>query len=115
VEAIADTVVARWFTPRFPDAARYREMLAATPAEGYARCCEVIRDADLRGELDRIRAPTLVVAGRHDPAVSEEDTRLLTRIRHARLVELDAAHLANLERPEEFNEALLDHLAGVPA
>jgi 3-oxoadipate enol-lactonase len=112
VGAIADAVVARWFTPPFaadqPETVeRYRGMLASTPAEGYARCCEAIRDMDLRPELARIAAPTTVVLGSHDPVVTPEGRRDLEALRGARVVELDAAHLANVERPEEFAAAVL--------
>jgi 3-oxoadipate enol-lactonase len=42
VDAVADEVLDRWFTPGFPDVRRYRDMLVSTPAEGYARCCEAV-------------------------------------------------------------------------
>jgi 3-oxoadipate enol-lactonase len=112
VGAIADAVVARWFTPAWAEARpdvvrRYRELLASTPADGYARCCEAIRDMDLRPALARIQAPTTVVLGRHDPVVTDEARRDLAAIRGARVVELDAAHLASVERPDEFASAVL--------
>jgi 3-oxoadipate enol-lactonase len=112
VEAIADAVVDRWFTPRFRDeypetVRRYRRMLAETPAEGYARCCEAIRDMDLRPDLARIEAPTTVVFGAHDPVVPDEGRRALAEIRCARVVELEAAHLANVEQPDAFTAAIL--------
>jgi 3-oxoadipate enol-lactonase len=112
VEAIADVVVGRWFTPRFRDAQpdtvrRYRRMFAETPAEGYARCCEAIRDLDLRPELARIQAPTTVILGAHDPVISDDNRRALRQIAGARLVDLDAAHLASVEQPDAFTEALL--------
>ena len=112
VEAIADVVVGRWFTTRFRDeqpdtVRRYRRMLAETPAEGYARCCEAIRDLDLRSDLARIQAPTTVILGAHDPVISENNRRALAQIRGARVVELDAAHLASVEQPDAFSEALV--------
>lgn len=106
VEAIADVVLGRWFTPRFAgDRSVWRAMLVSTPAEGYARCCEAIAAMDLRAELDEIKVPTTVVLGRHDPVVDEESRRLLARA--GDVVELDAAHLANVEQPEAFDEVLL--------
>ena len=36
--------------------------------EGYAGCCEAIAAMDLRPALPAITAPTLVIAGREDPA-----------------------------------------------
>jgi 3-oxoadipate enol-lactonase len=105
VDFIADSVVERWFTPGFPDRARYRELLAATPAEGYARCCEAIAPMDLRDELARVKVPTTVIFGRHDPVTGDEPRRLLAEL--GDVVELDAAHLASVEAAGEFNEVLL--------
>jgi 3-oxoadipate enol-lactonase len=108
VEAIADAVVERWFTPDFADVRRYRDMLVATPAETYARCCEALRDWDARGTLGEIRAATLVVAGAEDPATPVADLQAIAdEIPGAELVILDRArHLANVERAEEFNEVV---------
>jgi 3-oxoadipate enol-lactonase len=105
VEFIADSVVGRWFTPRFPDVTPWREMLASTPAEGYARCCEAIAAMDLRDDLRRIKVPTTVIFGRHDPVTGDEPKRLLAEV--GDVVELDAAHLANVEAAEAFNQAVL--------
>jgi 3-oxoadipate enol-lactonase len=112
VGALAETVVARWFTPGYaaghPDVVRgFVAMLAETPPEGYARACEAIRDMDLRPELARIEVPSTLILGAHDPVVTAEARRDLETIREIRVVELDAAHLANVERPDEFSEAVL--------
>jgi 3-oxoadipate enol-lactonase len=114
VEAVANAVIERWFTPEFPDVRRYRRMLVSTPPEAYARCCEALRDWDVRGLLSPIRTPTLVVAGADDPATPLEELQAVAdEIPAAKLVVLDRArHLANVERAEEFNDALLAHLAG---
>jgi 3-oxoadipate enol-lactonase len=61
VEALAAAVLERWFTPGFDDVRRYRQMLVSTPAEGYARCCEALRDWDVRDALAAIRTPTSAV------------------------------------------------------
>ena len=105
VEAIADAVVGRWFTARFNgEVASWRAMLVATPPEGYARACEAIADMDLRDELGRIRVPTTVILGRHDPVIGEEQKRQLAEA--GEVVELDAAHLANVEQQAAFNEVV---------
>lgn len=113
VEAVADTVLERWFTPEFPDVRRYREMLVSTPAEGYTRSCEALRDWDARGRLGPIRAQTLVVAGSDDPSTPPAALEAIAaEIEGARFVVLDRArHLANVERAAEFNDALVAHLA----
>jgi 3-oxoadipate enol-lactonase/4-carboxymuconolactone decarboxylase len=121
VDAIVDAVLERWFTPPFrasrPEILEWGAgMLRGTPAEGYAGCCEAIRDMDLTGRLGNIRAPTLVIAGADDPATPPADHAEPIRdaIPDARLVVVPrAAHLGNVEQPEAFTRAILDHLAPV--
>jgi 3-oxoadipate enol-lactonase len=117
MEAIADAVVARWFTSelaeRDPETiARFRAMLTASPPEGYARCCEALAAWDARQRIAEIAAPTLVVAGADDRAVPLERAELVaSRIPGARLRVLEqAAHLPNVEQAEAFTGALLEHL-----
>jgi 3-oxoadipate enol-lactonase len=92
---------------------RFRTMLVATPPEIYIRYCDVLRDFDLRRALGTIEAPTLVIAGAEDPTSPPAQVEsLAAEIPDARVVvNSRAAHLANVERPDEFNHALLDHLA----
>jgi len=113
METIADAVLPRWFTPAFADVQRFRAMLAALPPETYVRYCEILREFDLRGALGAIGSPTLAIAGADDPTSRPEQVESLAReIRNARVVVIPrAAHLANVERPDEFNHALLEHLA----
>ncbi|ANW65029.1 3-oxoadipate enol-lactonase [Mycobacterium sp. djl-10] len=115
--AVADAVVQRWFTPGFLDAHpeqrdTYRQMVAATPDEGYAACCEAIADMDLRDELHRVTAPTLAIAGADDPATPPATLEAVTaRIPGAQLLTVDdAAHLANAEQPDIITPALITHL-----
>jgi 3-oxoadipate enol-lactonase len=121
LDAIADSVLRRWFTDGFranrPHAtARFRAMLTATSPDGYAACCEAIAGWDARHDVHAIASPTLVLAGAEDPATTSEHAQLLAReIRGARLVTLQgAAHLANVEQPDAFTEALLAHLVAAP-
>ena len=120
VGALADAVLERWFTPPFreghPEVLEWAEgMLRNTPAEGYAGCCEALRDADLRSRLGAIRAPTLVLAGADDPAAPVEEAELIRdSIPDARLVIVEqASHLANVEQPEAITHAVLEHLEPV--
>jgi 3-oxoadipate enol-lactonase len=116
-EAIAGAVVGRWFTPALareePETvARFRAMLAATPPEGYARCCEALGAWDARERISAIGVPALVLAGADDPATPVAHAELIaSRIPGARLQVLErAAHLANVERAEAFTSAVLEHL-----
>jgi 3-oxoadipate enol-lactonase len=111
LEAIVDAVLGRWFTPSFADVEPYRRMILSIDREGYARCCEALGLWTGEG-LERIEAPTLVVAGEHDPTVPPPvAAELAERISGARLaVVAGAAHLANLERADDFNRLLEEHL-----
>ncbi len=117
VRAIADAVVARWFTPAFAEAhpdvvERMRAELIATPREGYAGCCEALAAMDLRAALPSIRTPTLVIAGREDPALPPRHSeRIVEAIPGAHLdVVPEAAHLANIEQPSLVGELVAGHL-----
>jgi 3-oxoadipate enol-lactonase len=118
-EAIADVVVDRWLTADYrrerPDqTARWREMLVGIDREGYAGCCEAIAGMDLRRDLSRIQAPTLVLAGAQDPAVPPEQMReLAAAISGSEFVIIPGAHLPPLEHPDTVTALLLGHLGAV--
>jgi 3-oxoadipate enol-lactonase len=115
--AVAAAVVERWFTPEHLAAhpevrARHEAMVAATPAEGYAGCCEAIAALDLRDDLTSIVAPTLAVAGADDPATPPARlAEIAAGVKDGRvLVVPRAAHLANAERPGIITPALIEHM-----
>jgi 3-oxoadipate enol-lactonase len=114
--AIVDGVMQRWFTPEFRErqperVAQFAAMVTGTPDDGYAGCAAAIRDMDLRPDLAKVTAPTLVLVGADDPATPPAAARdIADRIAGARLeVVAGAAHIANVERPDEVNRLLLDH------
>jgi 3-oxoadipate enol-lactonase len=76
----------------------------------FRAASETIVSFDARALLERIEAPTLVMAGSSDtnaPAATME--RMAGKIPGARFVTIEGAgHLANLERPAAFN-AILSH------
>lgn len=118
-ESIADAVVARWFTPEWaqahPDEVDWaRAMVAGTPDEGYAGCCEAIADWDGRDLLGRITRPTVVIAGADDPATPAVPygEQIASGIPGARLEVLDdAAHLATYQQAERASAVIAEHVA----
>jgi 3-oxoadipate enol-lactonase len=117
--SIADAGVGRWLTEDFaaanPDVAdRLRAMIVGTDDDGYIGCSAAVEHMDLRGVLGRIRAPTLVIAGADDPATPPEHGEVIVAgIPDARLeVVDDAAHLANVQRPDAVTRLIVEHLAG---
>ena len=115
--AIATTVVLRWFSENFvkksPEVVEaMRQMLLQAPPEGYAGCCAAIRDTDQRGDLARVKARTLVIAGALDPVIPLADTKFVAAgISGASYIELQAAHLSNIEAAPQFTEALVKFLS----
>lgn len=116
MESVVEVVLARWLTPAFREraaaqVAAVRAMLLATPPVGYAGCCAALRDIDLRGSACRIAVPTLLVSGAVDPATPPERmSELAAAISGSKLVQLDSAHLSNIEQPQAFNRAVLEFL-----
>jgi 3-oxoadipate enol-lactonase len=106
----------RWFTKPFRERepaiiAKMTATLAATSPDGYVACCEAVRDMDHRELLHTIKAPTLLIAGRHDPATTVENAEFIRdRVSGAKLVVLDAAHISNVEQAEKYTAAVLDFL-----
>jgi pimeloyl-ACP methyl ester carboxylesterase len=68
------------------------DMFLATNIDGYVGCGEAIRDMDHRPLLAKINAPTLVIAGRHDPATTLEAGEFIAQ-------HMPNARLAVLEPP----------------
>jgi 3-oxoadipate enol-lactonase len=116
---LAPAIAGRWLTPEYaaehPDlVARLEAMIAGCDDEGYAACAEVVARIDLREDLARISAPTLVISGADDLALPPEHQKAIADgIPGAELLSVSpGAHLANLERTSEITDALLGHFEG---
>jgi len=116
--AIRDTVLAGFFSEGFrlrhPDVVRQMgEVLEATNPIGYIGACTLLRDTDLREILAAIHIPSLIIAGTLDERTPPSQARELhAAIAGSELVVLsEAAHLSNMEQPEEFSKAVLAFLA----
>ncbi|HEU0317194.1 MAG TPA: 3-oxoadipate enol-lactonase [Solirubrobacteraceae bacterium] len=114
---IADAVVGRWLTPGFaarrPDVAdRLRAMVLASPPAGYAGCCGALERLDLRAELARITAPTLVIAGAQDTSIPPDHGRAIAAAVPGARFELlsPAAHIPMAECPGTVAALILRHL-----
>ena len=88
-----------------------QKMFAATALDGYLGCGAAVRDMDHRALLPKIAAPTLVIAGKHDPATPLEGNEYIQKnIPGAKLAVLEAAHLANVEQPQAYADTVLGFL-----
>jgi 3-oxoadipate enol-lactonase len=114
--AVGKLTPARWFTSSFQSnhpervAASLRVLEALSP-EGYVGGCCAVRDFDMRTDVSRIKVPTLVVSGTHDPAATPSDGHYLAeQIPGARYVELKTSHISSIEDPTGLNAAVLSFL-----
>lgn len=117
MKAISAAVIERWFTASFrakdPAAVgKIQQALEGHNPEGYAGCCAAVRDFDCREKLDAIQTPTLVISGAHDAATPPADGRFVAeKIPGARYLELEAAHLSNIEDRDRFTAEVGTFLA----
>lgn len=119
-EGLLAGTIQRWFTPGFlarsPAAVGFVEgMIRDTDGPGYIGCASAVRDMSQRDILKNITQPTLVLVGADDPACTVAQAMVLhEHIAGSQYVVLeDAAHLANIEKPVEFNAAVLTFLNGL--
>jgi 3-oxoadipate enol-lactonase len=109
-KSIAAATMERWFTAQFREreprtVERIKHMVESTSTEGFIACCEALREADFRESISAIRTPTLGISGTHDPGTPPADGKFLAKqIAGARYVELDAAHLSNIEQQDRFTQ-----------
>ncbi|MGW0531319.1 bifunctional 3-oxoadipate enol-lactonase/4-carboxymuconolactone decarboxylase PcaDC [Streptomyces sp. NPDC003032] len=110
--ALAESAPQRWFTPGFTVPALVADHRAADP-DAYAACCDALAAYDLRDAMPTITAPTLVIAGREDPATPPAHAReIADTVPGASLMELaGASHLAPAERPAAVTAALRAHFS----
>jgi 3-oxoadipate enol-lactonase len=115
--AVAETVVARWFTPDFANrepqvVAWTRSQLAETDAGAYAAYCDILQRLDLTPLLPAITAPTLVIAGADDPvSPPAQANAIVAAVPRAELAVVPGtAHLTTVEQPAAVTKLLLDFL-----
>lgn len=120
--ALVDGTVQRWFRAGFIDKspakiATVRAMILATTADGYIANASAVRDMAQTTMLLKIKAPTLIMTGRQDPACTVAQGEVLHRMIDGSryLIIEDAAHLSNIEQPEVFNRNLRGFLDSVAA
>jgi 3-oxoadipate enol-lactonase len=120
IAGLVDGTIKRWFTAPFIERApqeieKVRQMILGTNVEGYMACGSAVRDMAQSTMLLKIKIPTLVLSGRHDPACTVDQGIVLNRlIDGSRMVIIeDAAHLSNIEQPAVFNKVVRQFIDSV--
>lgn len=87
--------------------AMVRESVMRQPADGYARSCEALAEAQ-SADLGKLDCPSLLVTGDEDQVAPPQAVRMLgERIAGARVEILQrCGHWTTVERPEACNDAL---------
>lgn len=115
---IADAMLPKLLTPetvsKRPEVVKHvRDMMLKTKPEGAAAALRGMAERDDQTELlTKIATPTLILVGAEDAITPVVDSEKMHRaIAKSRLVVLEnAGHVSNLERTEQFNDALLEFL-----
>jgi pimeloyl-ACP methyl ester carboxylesterase len=117
-EEVLPRMVAPYNLRIMPDvAAHVLGMMRRTSAEGAAAALRGRAERpDYRDVLSRATVPALIVVGRDDDFTPLSDAELMHHhLEDARVIVIDgAAHMPNLERPDDFNHALAEFLSVVP-
>lgn len=113
---VARGSAARWFTEKFirehsSIINAMTDYLARMSSDGYSACCEALVDEDLWSQIENIKLPTLIIAADGDQVCTvEEAQKMHQKVANSKLRVLQASHLSNIEKAEEFSESLIDFI-----
>src|SRR5690606_20022314 len=100
--------------PEPPGLAYARECLSTIDRDSFAAVWRALAGHDALDRIAEITAPTTCLAGTHDVSTPPPELAAMAeRLPKARLVEIDAPHMAPLEQPETFRAVVRDHLEWV--
>jgi len=118
LESIVEPTVQRWFSEDFKAAHpevldKVRRMIRGTTQQGYLGVTGAFLGLALAPRLGEIKAPTLYVSGADDhlggpPPLMQALSEKVKGARHVSVPK--AAHIANIQHPEGFNQVLKEFL-----
>lgn len=117
LDAIVDGTLASWLTEEWRDAnpdalGKVRRMVLGNDAVGYVNCCLALKRLDYLRRLGNVKIPVLFVGGDRDMGAAPEVMQAMADATPGGVYRIvaDAAHVANINAPEVFNEAVSDFL-----
>jgi 3-oxoadipate enol-lactonase len=120
LDAIAEMVMDRWFSPDFQqqrqeELAGWRNLFLRSDPVGYAATCATLRDTDLTKQIGAIALPTLVVAGEADRSTPVDLVRTCAEsIAGARFEILPGVgHIPSIEQPAALAALMTNFLEEV--
>ncbi|MBF6567656.1 MAG: alpha/beta fold hydrolase [Candidatus Binataceae bacterium] len=113
-QAFTNDGFARATIEKQPDVIResWMEQIKTDPRVRYTDLLACVQ-TDLRGDITKVRQPTLLIAGAEDQVTTPADAEFIAgKISGARVrIIADAAHNSPIERPAEVNAAIDNFLA----
>ena len=93
------------------------EITRGSRRPGFLDALRAIMDYDFRDRLPEIDCPTLIVWGTEDMLVPSSDADEFERLipQSRKVIFRDTGHMAMLERPQTFNDCLMEFLAEEPS
>jgi 3-oxoadipate enol-lactonase len=119
MSTIVEGTLSRWFTeqtrnerPAIVD--RARQMIMSTSVDGYCGCAGALKTLDYRRRLKDMKRPVFYVAGSSDVAASPDAMRDMADATPNSNFDIisGAAHIANMECAQIFNEKICNILSG---
>ncbi len=110
--ALVDQTIERWFSAETiaiapAHVSKVRQMILATPINGFIGCAAALADHDFRSTIDRVKTPMLFVVGQEDGITPAAMRRLQSQLPGSQYVELPGAgHISNLDQPDMFNRSV---------
>jgi 3-oxoadipate enol-lactonase len=108
---LVEPTLQRWFPPDVyaanpPAVAKVREMVKATPVNGFVGCCAALGDHNFRSAVATVSRPVLFMVGEKDPP-NGTMREMNKELAGSQFVEIaGAGHISNMEQPEAFTRAL---------
>lgn len=114
LEQLTSEIAQRWLPSENETAVGILELtkiLAGTPVEGFAAATHALQKYDYTSELIKLDVPFLAITGENDGAMPEAMRQQFNSVPRARFeIIKHAGHVPNFQRPDDFNEVLLNFL-----
>jgi 3-oxoadipate enol-lactonase len=117
MQAEVEPTIARWFPPETvkatpPHLDVLRKMILTTPVDGFAGCAAALANHDYRTGMKTVKNPVLYICGEKDGNNTAVMRDMKDELPASKYVELPGAgHISNMDRPEQFSQALREFLA----
>ncbi len=122
MDALVERTLKRWFTPDFLASPsrrldKMRSMMRATSPDGYCGCAAALQTLDYARRLESLKVPTHYVVGAQDLGAPPEVVRTMhAATPGSQYIEIpDAGHISAVERPDEFNDAIVRFIDRISA